>query len=96
VQIPLHELIRKQRHGRGGKAEQLVFRLWGWAWSDAKRYQRLAALLRWVAAPFRRGGYLKWAPPGPLAEWHAGRDFPAPAAVPFHRRWADLEQEVEE
>jgi L-lactate dehydrogenase complex protein LldF len=96
VQIPLHELIRQQRHGRGGKAEQLVFRLWGWAWSDAKRYRRLSALLRWVAAPFRRGGYLQWAPPGPLAEWHAGRDFPAPAAVPFHRRWADLEREVGE
>ncbi|HWI62990.1 MAG TPA: LutB/LldF family L-lactate oxidation iron-sulfur protein [Symbiobacteriaceae bacterium] len=96
VQIPLHTLIRKQRAERyTGAMERLLFRLWGWAWSDARRYRWVAALVRAVTAPFARRGYLTVAP-GPLAEWHAGRDFPAPAAAPFHQRWAELEKEVAE
>lgn len=94
VRIPLHELIREQRGDRTASgAERLIFRLWAWAWSDARRYRLMARLLRLVTRPFSRGGYLTRAP-GPLAEWHAGRDFPAPAAEPFHKRWAELEKEV--
>ncbi|HWI51405.1 MAG TPA: lactate utilization protein LutB domain-containing protein, partial [Symbiobacteriaceae bacterium] len=95
-QIPLHELIREQRAERkAGGMERAVFRLWAWAWSSPLRYRLAAGLLRWVTAPFQRKGFLTWAP-GPLAEWRAGRDFPAPAAEPFHQRWADLEKEVAE
>ncbi|HYF92983.1 MAG TPA: LutB/LldF family L-lactate oxidation iron-sulfur protein [Symbiobacteriaceae bacterium] len=94
VQIPLHELIRSQRADREpGRAERTLLRLWAWAWSSPKRYRFIAALLRWVTLPFRRNGRLTWAP-GPLAAWYAGREFPAPAPVPFHKRWADLEKEV--
>lgn len=71
--------------------ERWLFRLWAWAWSDPQRYRTMARLLGRLAGSFSRDGYLTWFP-GPLAEWGQGRDFPAPAAKPFHERWSELEK----
>ncbi|HEY8348123.1 MAG TPA: LutB/LldF family L-lactate oxidation iron-sulfur protein [Symbiobacteriaceae bacterium] len=74
------------------EAEQWLFRLWAWAWSDPARYRASTWLASRLAMPAARDGYLAWFP-GPLARWGQGRDFPAPAVKPFHARWAELQEE---
>ncbi|MCG0239053.1 MAG: LutB/LldF family L-lactate oxidation iron-sulfur protein [Firmicutes bacterium] len=99
VQIPLHRFILDLRHQRmasprASRWERLLFRFWAWAWRTPGRYRWTVRLLRALARPFVRDGRLRWLP-GPLAAWGEGRDFPAPAARPFHERWADLAREAE-
>ncbi len=99
MQIPLPHLIREQRAERVQARlvpfwERMLFRLWAWTWSAPGRYRCSLWLLRLLARPWSRNGYLTWLP-GPLAAWGGGRDFPAPAASSLRERWADLEREVE-
>ena len=94
VGIHLHDhLLRLRAQGvterRVSRAERLVFRAWARLWSRPWSYRLTARLARWLALPFARAGWLRWAP-GPLLGWTRQRDFPLPAARPFRDRWAAL------
>jgi L-lactate dehydrogenase complex protein LldF len=94
IDIP-HHLVRLRREmvrrGVTGPGPRIAVRLWAFMLRGPKRY-RLASLgqrlaLRWLANAKR--GETAWLRglPGPLGGWTRSRDFPAPAAQPFHAWW---------
>jgi L-lactate dehydrogenase complex protein LldF len=73
-------------------AERLIFRLYTLGAKSPWLY-RLGAKARWVLKPFARGERIESTPVPVLKNWTKYRDFPLPAARPFHARWDDLEEE---
>ena len=74
-------------------AERLSFRLYRLGAQSPALY-RLAGLGRLALKPFARGERVAEAPLPILGNWTAHRDFPLPAARPFHARWSDLAAET--
>lgn len=85
--IGLREL---QHHGKPNRLENLAYRLWKAVLQRPWLY-RLALLgARVFLRPFAKDGWFRRLP-GPVRNWTAVRDFPAPAARPFRDRWKELE-----
>lgn len=73
-----------------GWRARLGYRLWGWALRGRLRY-RVASWLQGKVLRRRanlRGFLLDG--PGPIGAWTQGRPLPAPADVPFRKRWKKL------
>jgi L-lactate dehydrogenase complex protein LldF len=86
--IGLREL---QHHGKRGRFEEWAYRLWAAVLSRPRLYRIGVAMARVLLRPIARQGWLRRLP-GPGAGWTQHRDFPAPAARPFHDRWKELEE----
>lgn len=71
---------------RAGVRERLVWKAWRATMASPRRFRVAARVSGWLARPFARGGTLRRLPP-PLSGWTRSRDFPAPAARPFHARF---------
>ncbi|MGH9541894.1 MAG: LutB/LldF family L-lactate oxidation iron-sulfur protein [Terriglobales bacterium] len=91
VQIDLHRhLVRDRRdmvaRGLRPSRERSALRLWTWLVSDARRFARAGALLRWSLrlknALLREGGVLD-----PLRPWTRARAFPPPPPESFRQWW---------
>ena len=101
IDIPrmLIELRRIEAEGAPGQrpirpwGERQVFRLVGMGGSSAPLY-RLARLGRWLLGPFAQQEQVGHAPLPVLDHWTQARDFPLPAARPFHARWDELANEM--
>ncbi|MFO0967022.1 MAG: lactate utilization protein LutB domain-containing protein [Gemmataceae bacterium] len=84
--IGLREL---QHHGKANRWEGLAYRLWKTVLERPWLY-RLALLgARLFVRPFAKDGWFRHLP-GPVSNWTAARDFPAPAAKPFRDRWKEI------
>ncbi len=72
-------------------SERLAFRLWAWAASDARRFERLGNLAAWCAPLALRGPLApvlrKLVPP--LDRWQRGRTLRAPRRRSFRSRWGE-------
>jgi L-lactate dehydrogenase complex protein LldF len=72
-----------------GAVEPWIYGLWKFALRRPLLYRWGA----WLTARLfgsRAGGWFARLP-APLAGWTLGRDFPAPAARPFHELWSELQ-----
>jgi L-lactate dehydrogenase complex protein LldF len=86
--IGLREL---QHHRKKSRAEALAYRLWAAVLTRPTLYRLALRAARLALRPFARNGWLRRLP-GPGAGWTTHRDFPAPAPVPFHERWKELQK----
>ncbi|MCW5849946.1 MAG: iron-sulfur cluster-binding protein [Anaerolineae bacterium] len=72
--------------------ERLIFRVYRLGASWPFLY-RLGAKSRWLLKLFARGERIPNTPIPILKNWTRYRDFPLPAAKPFHARWDELKTE---
>lgn len=85
-----------ERGGQVGRLEKLAVKFWAWANLSKGRYSASAALARRLLNAGASGGWTSRLP-GPGAGWTRYRDFPAMAAKPFHKQWAEqLQNERDE
>lgn len=93
VGIHLHEHLVHLRQDAAGAgetpaAQRTMFRLWGWAWRDPRRYSAFARIGRALQRLLPRHDAWLARGPGLLAGWTATRDLPPIAARTFRERWA--------
>jgi L-lactate dehydrogenase complex protein LldF len=81
--IGLRELARQQQPRRG---ESGLYRLWAALLCRPWLYRLVVRWSHVLLRPWARRGWLRRLP-GPAAGWTQVRDFPLPAARPFHVRW---------
>ena len=70
-------------------AEGLTYRFGAMVLSRPRLYRLALKAARATLRPWARDGWVRKLP-GPGANWTAARDFPAPAARPFHERWQEI------
>jgi L-lactate dehydrogenase complex protein LldF len=93
--IGLREL---QHHGRSKRpswarlGERLAYRLSKEVLCRPWLYRLALAAARFLLRQAARDGWVRRLP-GPGGRWTAARDFPAPAARSFRRRWNELADE---
>jgi L-lactate dehydrogenase complex protein LldF len=85
--IGLREL---QHHHRPHLWEALAYRIWHLTLRYPWLYRLTLRLARLGLRPLAKEGWLSRLP-GSAGGWTAVRDFPAPAARPFHERWKELQ-----
>ncbi|HUT53491.1 MAG TPA: LutB/LldF family L-lactate oxidation iron-sulfur protein [bacterium] len=97
VGIPIHKILielrrrASDRDRRGPVPERMAFRAWSELWSRPAGY-KLTALAASSARLISGGAMLHRLPP-PGSAWTKDRDFPAPSATPFRKRWNTLAAE---
>jgi L-lactate dehydrogenase complex protein LldF len=96
VKIPLHELLIKHRQviveqeGRAPLAEKLAMKMFEIGASSSALYQWGSKMASAATRPLTAGAKFKKGV-GPLKQWMASREFPAPAKERF-RDWYQQEQ----
>jgi L-lactate dehydrogenase complex protein LldF len=86
--IGLRELQQHEPRAKG-RWEKLAYRLACVVLRRPWLYRLALRLGRLALAPGARAGWVRRLP-GPGAAWTESRDFPLPAARPFHERWKEL------
>ena len=91
------DVIESKTAAGTNKLEKMVFRLWAWAMTHPKAYQRLAKAASLVSPEGdQETGWIKRLPgfmsPGPVAGWLQERDLPRPAAKSFRELWRERRQ----
>ncbi|MBI1853674.1 MAG: iron-sulfur cluster-binding protein [Planctomycetes bacterium] len=79
-------VVAEKKRTKGNDAKSYVFRAWAWLLTHPSLYRASAKLARFALKPMAKDGRID-ALPGRLAGWTRTRDFPLPAAEPFHARW---------
>jgi L-lactate dehydrogenase complex protein LldF len=92
VQIDIPRLLLRLRvdlsaSDKSSPWERVGLRAWRWLMASSARYRWAGRLARWGSWGLIRRKELGWLPP-PFDRWTRSRTFPAPAARPFHARWA--------
>jgi L-lactate dehydrogenase complex protein LldF len=89
IDIPdllVHLRTRVVERGSGRRPLDVLMKVLGWVFGDARRLGRLQRLAPWSRRLLAREGTISQLPP-PLSKWTSSRDAPAPAQESFRDWW---------